>query len=68
MTRMSTCGKYNIRLKADSHPNSTIPRHRNNMNVHRNKNTEDSQNKKQTFIKGTLSGKCHKKICKQLLV
>ena len=30
---------------ADSHPNSTQPRHGNNMDVNGYKNTEDTQNK-----------------------
>ena len=34
---------------ADSHPNNTKPRHRNNMNVYLNKNTEDSL-KKETNV------------------
>ena len=33
----------NTAYTADSHPNSTKPRHGNNMNVNGYKNTEDSQ-------------------------
>jgi len=48
MRGISTCRKHNIH-NIDSHPNSTTPRHRNNMNVKSFKNTDDSQ-KQETNI------------------
>ena len=44
----------NTTYTTDSHPNSTKPRHRNNMNVKCYKTQNTHRNKKQTYIKGKV--------------